>query len=518
MRIFLCGLAVSLAACSGSDEPLAIDGTSEDDGGGGGGGGTGNTDGGRPMPADAGDGKPLTSTPLVDKLEIREIALFQTVKIGLMKDGAPVTGTVPPVVDRAGLLRVYVAPQAGYAPHAIQAQLTLQTGGVETVIPVDATPAAASTDASLASTINFPIATGVLKADTTFSVALREKTGTGAGGNGRWPSGTGLAKLNAVSTGPQLKVVLVPLAYAADGSNRLPDTSAAQVQIYQQRLAALYPAAKVDMTVRAAVTIAFAVSRNGGGFGNMLNTVLQTRAQDNPSRDTYYYGLASPAASFSAFCGGACVAGLSRLVTNASDASSRGSVGLGFTGANSAGTMAHEIGHAHGRDHAPCGGAGGADPRYPYRDGSIGVWGYDQGLNKLLDPAQYKDMMGYCEPDWISDYQYGALITRMRAVSGASIRAGVPMQYQFGGFDPNGSVTWNGAAPLETVPGGEAREIEYFDASGRRMLSQTGYLYAYDHLPGGSIVAPAVPGAVRARLVQRFPTTVHAPLLTPAAR
>ena len=39
--------------------------------------------------------------------------------------------------------------------------------------------------------------------------------------------------------------------------------------------------------------------------------------------------------------------------------------------------MAHELGHNMGSSHAPCGGAGGPDPSYPYPGGSIGAWGYD---------------------------------------------------------------------------------------------------------------------------------------------
>jgi hypothetical protein len=511
-------LAMLFAAC-GSGESYSGDfapgddaGTAQDGGplgAGDDGGLTTSPDGGKPA---------VVGTPLVDNLTIREVALFQTVKLGLMKEGAAVTPSVPPVADRAGLFRVYVAPGAGYSPHEIQAQLTLQSGGVSTVYPVDVTPSATSTESSLSSTINFSVPAGVIKADTKFAVALKEKAGTGAGANdaGRWPSGEALASLGAVSTGPQLKVVLVPFAYGADGSNRLPDTSAAQVQRYKDRLTALYPTPKVDVTVRPQpVTISFAVSPNGNGISTLLNTLLQTRAQDNPSRDTYYYGLVVPSATFGGFCGGGCVSGLSPLVGNPNDAASRGSVGLGFTGAGSAGTMAHEIGHAHGRSHAPCGGAGGADPSYPYAGGSIGVWGYDQSLGKLMDPAQYKDLMGYCNPDWFSDYQYGAILTRVRTVNGASIRPGAPMAYQFGGFDTTGAIAWTGSAPLDLTPGGEPRDVEYLGLAGQVVATKVGYVYELDHLPGGVIIAPPmVPGAVRARLARRFVGQVMQPMLT----
>lgn len=73
---------------------------------------------------------------------------------------------------------------------------------------------------------------------------------------------------------------------------------------------------------------------------------------------------------------------------------------------------AHEVGHTMNLYHAPCGGAGGPDPAYPYGDGSIGVWGYDIAGGRLLDPGLYRDVMGYCfEHIWISDYQFDRAMT-----------------------------------------------------------------------------------------------------------
>ena len=77
--------------------------------------------------------------------------------------------------------------------------------------------------------------------------------------------------------------------------------------------------------------------------------------------------------------------------------------GRGFFSIPRASTIAHELGHSLSLPHAPCGGAGGPDPAYPYPDGSIGVWGYDAGANSLVPPSTF-DLMSYCDPEWISDY------------------------------------------------------------------------------------------------------------------
>ncbi len=72
----------------------------------------------------------------------------------------------------------------------------------------------------------------------------------------------------------------------------------------------------------------------------------------------------------------------------------------------------HEIGHNMNLLHAPCGGAGGPDPSYPYAGGSIGVWGYDVAGKRLVNPGIYKDIMGYCfQRSWISDYHFDRALT-----------------------------------------------------------------------------------------------------------
>ena len=69
-------------------------------------------------------------------------------------------------------------------------------------------------------------------------------------------------------------------------------------------------------------------------------------------------------------------------------------------------TIAHELGHNMNLDHAPCGTPGGIDPGFPYEDGTIGAWGYDLHNDILVSPHNTHDIMSYCRPEWISDYNF----------------------------------------------------------------------------------------------------------------
>ena len=87
------------------------------------------------------------------------------------------------------------------------------------------------------------------------------------------------------------------------------------------------------------------------------------------------------------------------------------------------GVIAHEIGHTFNLFHAPCGTPG--DPRYPYRDGSIGAWGYDI-LDNVMVPPDTPDVMSFCLDNfWISDYHFRrAMLHRIREAASRQVVSG----------------------------------------------------------------------------------------------
>lgn len=462
----------STGATSGGATGDATAGTTGDTGGTSGGttgdataGTTGGTGGGSTgdVPVDlCGDG----TEPLATGLRLRQIALYQAVKIPLMTSGAWSNDRSAPVVQgKDALVRGFVDTLAGFSSRNIRGVLTLDNDGVLTNLTKDLKPSAASTDASLASTFNFDVAGADLGPNTKISMALLDPACPSSVGNAsdaRFPA-SGSQALGAQRIG-KLRVVVVPMVVGG----RSPDTSATQIANMKDAMLAHYPVPDVEITVRAAVTANAGVSAGGGGWSDVLNQVIRTRQNDRPANDVYYYGVMSPASSFNSYCGGGCVLGLAPQTTRVSPDQQAG-LGIGFLNENTPDTMVHELGHAHGRGHAPCaqgGGIQGVDGAFPYNGGGIGVWGWDSRTGALQNPSSVKDVMGYCSPTWVSDYTYDALATRCLAVNQSSkLRVTDGTVWQGMLLYADGSSRWAGMS-TESKPGGDVETAQVLDSHG----------------------------------------------------
>jgi hypothetical protein len=137
---------------------------------------------------------------------------------------------------------------------------------------------------------------------------------------------------------------------------------------------------------------------------SLLASITALRSQDNAPSHVYYYGLTASTVGGQSGCSN----------TGGSKASAGWAAGFDNTPETGAGTMCHELGHAHGRLHAPCN-VQDPDPRFPYPNADIGVYGYDFRVERFLEPNR-KDMMSYCPNDrpsaWVSDYNYQAILER----------------------------------------------------------------------------------------------------------
>ncbi len=103
-----------------------------------------------------------------------------------------------------------------------------------------------------------------------------------------------------------------------------------------------------------------------------------------------------------------------------------------------ASTIAHELGHNMSLRHAPCGGAGGPDPAFPTRDGTIGVWGFNSADSSLVGPHS-PDLMSYCRPRWIGDFSFSKAFDHRLREEGETAAANVArILLLWGGADSDG--------------------------------------------------------------------------------
>lgn len=391
---------------------------------------------------------------LATAVTLSEVAVFQAVKVTVAKGGADAKRNAPVVANRALSVRAYVAPGAGFTPRKLRGELVVDDGATEEVLSETRDISGASSETQPSSVFTFDVAGARVTRQTKLSVRIIDDSAPEVAGAtpsaARYPMDGGKAPLGARALAGALRVMLVPLRYDTDGSKRLPDTSAARLAELGGLLRAVYPVADVQVAVHDAVPWTQGLSLTGNvKFGSINGALVDLREKDGAADDVYYYGLINPASSFSAYCGGSCVTGQSYVVDDPTDASSRVGSGVGFAGEDSAWTLAHELGHMHGREHAPCD-TDGWDPSFPYSDGGIGVFGLDQRVGALISPSTATDVMGYCDPLWVSDYTFSALFDRLVAVNGEKTLGWQPQKVATWSIrvdeEADGTLTWGPAS------------------------------------------------------------------------
>ncbi len=432
-----------------------------------------------------------TAPPLSARaLRITDISVNQAVSVPLVESSAPVNARQAPIVaDREGIFRVFVEPQLGWQARDVTARLTLSG----TVTDVQARVADASIATVLDSTLNFALSSGELDENTDFSVELLEldPCGSYAGDvdNARYPA-SNVESLDVEAAPGQFRIVIVPVRYLADGSNRTPTADGETVARFTDRMYRMFPLTDLDVSIRQApLDFENVIGADGQGWSDLLNECLSLRANDGAGSNTYYYCAVRPSDDPVDFCARGCVAGLGP-VPSAADTFNRAAIGLLYE--NGVDTFVHEIGHTLGLSHAPCGGVSGADPDFPYVSGGIGVLGFDIAERRLFD-TQHRDVMGYCGPIWISDYNYTLLYDRLVAVTASSAtslkRAATPVALRPVIIDVDGTLSIGEAIWIDDAPLGEVLMVEWVGESGERAeLSAT--LVRVSHLPGGIVYVP----------------------------
>jgi len=222
-----------------------------------------------------------------------------------------------------------------------------------------------------------------------------------------------------VTNTPAFNVTMVPITQAAAPGSPTGNVSAGNLGQWLDFTRRIHPLNAVSTEIRATYSTQTVLLSGGGGWSPLLSEIQALKIADGSTR--YYFGVAHVS-----YTSG--VAGIGYVPNSGADHEFRAA--LGWDHQPSAGEVAaHEWGHNFGRLHAPCGGPTGVDPSWPtgsgYAQADIAQWGWDNVANALREPSTYKDVMSYCDPQWISDYTLEGVLDFRTTVSYAAAGAGV---------------------------------------------------------------------------------------------
>ncbi|HEY0713823.1 MAG TPA: hypothetical protein VGF45_14180, partial [Polyangia bacterium] len=220
-------LVLGLTACGGGPEPLGMN--------------TGMTGG--PAPSEP---APL-ATPHACGARVRELSVFQTVKVPIIVEGNPAPAGLAPLIEgRSSVFRAYVSFTGPITAGNARARLRIESSLGKWNADGEGFVSQDSSEELIDSSFNFVVPGDVMRGDV--RVGIDFELGSTCATPGRTSSpAMGLVPL-ALQPSPPLKLTLVPVSYEADGSNRLPDTSPEQIERYRALVMAMYPVSAVDIT------------------------------------------------------------------------------------------------------------------------------------------------------------------------------------------------------------------------------------------------------------------------------
>jgi len=245
-------------------------------------------------------------------------------------------------------------------------------------------------------------------------------------GDNVWPS-SGTPEQIVVTDVPRLELRFIPVSVADGSGVGLVDD--ASIDSYLYGLRQMFPLSALVWDVGAQLSSGYPlVGGNSEAWYAILGELNLRRIVEGSSR--YYAGVVRPPATLN----NTQLYGMGYIPTDLTsiDGATRTSVSIGmgwvFPARTVSEIVAHELGHNHGRRHAPCGGAPGPDPGFPYGNGGIGVTGTDMYTYARNGTAPFdmsaesrSDVMTYCSPKWVSDYTYAALIDARKAAGPVTV-------------------------------------------------------------------------------------------------
>jgi len=428
-------------------------------------------------------------------------ATFAVAPVNLTIDGLYLTqatqnylGTVPLIAGRAGLVRVFVkAAQTNTVAPAVRVRLYKAGVVVQTytiVAPTTSVPTAVD-EATLTSSWNVSIPALVMEtglsilADVDPAGLITELSET----DNSFPV-SGVPQALDVRVASTFNLTFVPVVQPGVAQGDVTDANKAGYMDYPMRV---YPFSSYDALVHAPYSYSQVLlgSSYDSTWTNLLSQMNALRIAEGSTR--YYFGVIKPG-----YTSGGTGFGYIGLPA---------AVGVDWQGTVQpttnyrSMTAAHEWGHNFNRRHVNCGGPSSPDPSYPYTPTSIGVYGYDIVLSAARSTT-LADFMSYCQPLWISDYTYKAVLD-YRALGNAPSVAAAPQRgiLVWGHVGLNGVVlepSFEIDAPPSLPTQAGPYSVQATDDAGREIFNLSFEGTEIDHAPNERHFAFVVPLAVTA--------------------
>jgi hypothetical protein len=303
--------------------------------------------------------------------------------------------SVPLVANKATVLRVYVNHNPAFLAKNLRKKITgtvsyTFAGQTIALDPLnEPIPAPATNEIQrtlVADTINFLVPAAHCRETVIFTVNIRFVDNSGV------PASQTIDGVFADVPFPRVHLVL--LHVKADGFQEHQPPGCLEALEAFAEIGKFYPVGGFELTGTDDVTITNNPNAQGGsgcgaGFNPIRDLLLDMRTASGS--DDIYVGI---------------------LPKDQPLSSVQGCGGDGFAIGKANGfVLGHELGHAFGRSHAPCGVSSGLDPGYPdfpnLPEGSIGEVGFNTADLIAFDPAVSADVMSNCgNAFWISPYTY----------------------------------------------------------------------------------------------------------------
>ncbi len=311
----------------------------------------------------------------------------------LIQSAQNLQGDVPLIAGVTALLRVFVSsePASFYQPRG---RATFFQDGTEVhtalLLPGSYLIPDGIVESRLDRSFNAVVPGSILQPGLELVVELDVEgtTPLAPGSQVRIPA-EGRTPLNVTAL-PPLELTIVPVIHPESSSNGLFAWIDGLTPIGStlRFFKSVLPVGELDLEIREPYTTTSDLTTDAG-WSRFLGEITALRIADGSQRNYYGAVVLPPGSKWGGLA----------------------SIGNPYSvGRPTASTFAHELGHNLNLRHAPCGNAGGPDPAYPYSAGSIGIWGYEPNIGmavgRLMDPDHWKDLMGYCNPRWISDYHF----------------------------------------------------------------------------------------------------------------